>query len=298
MLSAFLVMKTRMHTLRSHFAKEKARQKKKYITFLLLSHDGTKILSFNYTKNFSYFVLILFSCMLLAFVFSLTKASFRPKEHKIAKRWERESLKIWYSKKLLKKIYKRLHSQSQQAKRFLQSLNLPSEHDNEISSIKKAIHFIWVVESNYLALPLGLPTEGFITSNYGKRASPFGVGEDFHLGYDIANGTGMPIYATADGKVIYAGGERSSGYGLHVKILHKNGIITLYGHCSELKVEEDDFVKRGQEIALTGSTGEVTGAHLHYEIRLQYNDPISPYELAINPGPFLREKPILLKEVF
>ena len=116
------------------------------------------------------------------------------------------------------------------------------------------------------------PTTGVVTSPYGLRWG----GSDFHPGIDIANDMGTPILATADGIVEYAGWN-SGGYGNMVDINHGNGIMTRYGHGSQVVVAAGQHVVRGQVIMLMGSTGFSTGPHVHYEIHVngQRVNPIS-----------------------
>ncbi|MGI5959950.1 MAG: M23 family metallopeptidase [Massiliimalia sp.] len=106
-----------------------------------------------------------------------------------------------------------------------------------------------------------------VSSPFGTREDPVTSGqEEFHKGLDIAVAEGTPVYAAAKGQVILAE-ESETGYGFHLQIKHEKGLETLYAHCSQLEVEEGDWVKAGQEIAKSGATGEVTGAHLHFEVR-------------------------------
>ena len=116
------------------------------------------------------------------------------------------------------------------------------------------------------------PTTGVVTSPYGLRWG----GSDFHPGIDIANDMGTPILATADGIVEYAGWN-SGGYGNMVDINHGNGIMTRYGHGSQVVVSTGQHVVRGQVIMLMGSTGFSTGPHVHYEVHVngQRVNPIS-----------------------
>ena len=116
------------------------------------------------------------------------------------------------------------------------------------------------------------PTTGVVTSPYGLRWG----GSDFHPGIDIANDMGTPILATADGIVEYAGWN-SGGYGNMVDINHGNGIMTRYGHGSQVVVAAGQHVVRGQVIMLMGSTGFSTGPHVHYEVHVngQRVNPIS-----------------------
>ena len=121
-------------------------------------------------------------------------------------------------------------------------------------------------------IPSIWPTTGVITSPYGLRWG----GTDFHPGVDIANDMGTPIVATADGVVEYAGWN-SGGYGNMVDINHGNGILTRYGHASQVVVSTGQQIKRGQLIAYMGSTGFSTGPHVHYEVHVNGNrvNPIS-----------------------
>lgn len=121
-------------------------------------------------------------------------------------------------------------------------------------------------------IPSIWPTTGVVTSPYGLRWG----GTDFHPGIDIANDMGTPIVATADGVVEYAGWN-SGGYGNMVDINHGNGLMTRYGHASQVVVSTGQQVKRGQLIAYMGSTGFSTGPHVHYEVHVNGNrvNPIS-----------------------
>ncbi len=121
-------------------------------------------------------------------------------------------------------------------------------------------------------IPSIWPTTGVVSSPYGLRWG----GTDFHPGMDIANDMGTPIVATADGVVEYAGWN-SGGYGNMVDINHGNGIMTRYGHASQVVVRTGEHVKRGQLIAYMGSTGFSTGPHVHYEVHVNGNrvNPIS-----------------------
>ena len=121
-------------------------------------------------------------------------------------------------------------------------------------------------------IPSIWPTTGVVSSPYGLRWG----GTDFHPGMDIANDMGTPIVATADGVVEYAGWN-SGGYGNMVDIDHGNGIMTRYGHASQVVVSTGQQVKRGQLIAYMGSTGFSTGPHVHYEVHVngQRVNPIS-----------------------
>ncbi len=134
------------------------------------------------------------------------------------------------------------------------------------------------LEDGLISIPSVQPvTNMSFTSNFGVRGNPFGGSAEFHPGVDIQCATGTPVYATADGTVDRA--ERAGGYGNLVEIDHGRGIQTRYGHLSKILVTAGQKVKRGQLIALSGSTGRSTGPHLHYEVRIDGR--------PVNPIPFL-----------
>ena len=113
--------------------------------------------------------------------------------------------------------------------------------------------YIWPVDSRY------------ITSTVGGRTSPGGVGSTNHKGTDIGRvGFTSPIYAAKAGTVIVS--QYSSSYGHYVVISHGDGNTTLYGHMSSRKVPVGQYVNQGDVIGITGSTGNSTGPHLHFEI--------------------------------
>ena len=118
----------------------------------------------------------------------------------------------------------------------------------------------------------------FNSSSYGWRIDPFNGDKAFHEGLDFSAATGTPIYAAAGGIVTAA--ERTPDYGNIVKVDHGSGLETRYAHASKLMVKVGDRVEKGQIVALVGSTGRSTGAHLHYEIRLNGN--------ALDPRKYLK----------
>ncbi len=110
------------------------------------------------------------------------------------------------------------------------------------------------------------PVSGRITSRFGGRRSPGGIGSTNHKGIDIAAPRGTPVYAADGGTVTYSGWM--SGYGYAVQIDHGGGVKTLYGHNSSLTCSVGDHVYKGQQIARVGSTGNSTGNHCHFEVRI------------------------------
>ncbi len=116
--------------------------------------------------------------------------------------------------------------------------------------------FMWPVPSNYTT----------ISSGYVQRNNPISGKAEYHSGYDIPAPAGTPVYAAADGVVITSGWV--NGYGNTVMISHGSGLVTLYGHNSSLNVSVGDTVSQGDVIAGVGSTGNSTGNHCHFEVRL------------------------------
>lgn len=110
------------------------------------------------------------------------------------------------------------------------------------------------------------PLNGVITSRYGNRNSPGGVGSTNHKGLDIAAKAGTTIKASSSGTIKFAGYK--GNYGKLVIIDCGNGVETYYAHCSKLYVEKGQQVSPGNKIAAVGSTGIATGSHLHFEIRV------------------------------
>jgi murein DD-endopeptidase MepM/ murein hydrolase activator NlpD len=113
--------------------------------------------------------------------------------------------------------------------------------------------------------PEGRPVaNGFISSYFGERADPFDGLETFHKGVDFAGTPGSPVVAVAAGVVTWAG-ERT-GYGKLVEINHGDGFATRYAHNERTLVTVGQTVKRGETVALMGSTGRSTGPHVHFEV--------------------------------
>ena len=117
------------------------------------------------------------------------------------------------------------------------------------------------------------PVPGAIVSGFGYRSNPIGGGRGFHAGLDMASPSGTPIKACRSGQVVIASGQ--GGYGNTVVIDHGGGMATLYGHQSSIAVSVGQQVVVGQVIGYVGSTGNSTGPHLHFEVRIAGN-PVDP----------------------
>jgi len=155
----------------------------------------------------------------------------------------------------------------QQIDHIRASIDLRRESQEEVRG------FLTEQSSLLSSKPGGLPAKGWLTSNFGIRNSPFSNERTMHEGIDIAARVGTPVYSTAAGIVSQA--QYENGYGKLVVIDHGYGYKTLYGHNSKLMVKVGQRVKRGDLIAASGNTGSSTGAHVHYEVRLN-GVPLNP----------------------
>lgn len=133
--------------------------------------------------------------------------------------------------------------------------------------------------------PSILPTAGYLSSGFGLRVSPFSRSNEkgegpvgFHSGLDITNSLGTPIQATADGVVVEAGWKDQ--YGNCVVLRHSEELETLYAHMSHLEVRPGQRIPRGHILGEMGQSGQATGVHLHYEVRLRGR--------PVDPKPYLR----------
>ncbi|MBX6350875.1 MAG: M23 family metallopeptidase [Clostridia bacterium] len=119
-----------------------------------------------------------------------------------------------------------------------------------------------IVEAEHY--PDAWPVLGRVTSRFGERHSPFDWGIESHEGIDIAAPYGTAIHAAAAGVVIEAGWV--AGFGRAVKIDHGNGLVTLYGHQSRVRVHVGETVRKGEVIGYIGTSGLSTGPHLHFGV--------------------------------
>jgi murein DD-endopeptidase MepM/ murein hydrolase activator NlpD len=126
--------------------------------------------------------------------------------------------------------------------------------------------FIWPEPKAQISQPFG-PSQLALEP-------PYGGYKHFHTGVDLVEPFGSPVYAADDGVVALVGSS-SSGYGRYVVIAHSGGLDTLYGHLSTTLVKVGQLVNQGQTIGLEGSTGNSTGPHLHFELRIK-QQPVDP----------------------
>lgn len=129
------------------------------------------------------------------------------------------------------------------------------------------------------ATPAIRPADGWTTSRFGYRTSPFTGKKEFHKGVDIANRAGSAVLATASGVVAHVGEKGAMGNVLVVD--HGHGLVTRYAHLHDTLKQPGDTVNRGETIARMGNSGRSTGPHLHYEVLLN-GVPVNPDHYILN----------------
>ena len=135
---------------------------------------------------------------------------------------------------------------------------------NTIGKVTVIQEYLKKQKDAFMTTPKGWPVSGRITSPFGNRENPKHGGSEFHSGMDIAVSPGTPVRSTADGIVSFSGW--SAGNGNLVVVEHGSGFSTFYAHNSSNAVSVGKKVRRDTIIAYTGSTGNSTGPHLHYEV--------------------------------
>jgi len=154
------------------------------------------------------------------------------------------------------------HASLKQRERFETLLKYFEEHRNLLAST-----------------PAIRPTQGWTTSGFGYRISPFTGLREFHKGLDIATRKGSPIIVTADGTITYVG--KKGFFGKMIVVDHGHGMVTRYAHIDKALIKIGDAVMRGDSIALVGTSGRTTGPHLHYEVHLN-GMPVNPNRYILN----------------
>ncbi len=176
---------------------------------------------------------------------------------------------------------------SQKTASFHRPYNNNPSSDSLIVHIKKLDKKSYLVQQDIYAMlrflytkrdilnstPSIMPVKGWISSRFGYRQYPFTGEVSLHEGIDIAALPGTPVYAPADGEVVFAGYK--SGYGNVVIMDHGWRLSTLYGHLSEIMVSVRQKVVRKEVLGVTGNTGHSSGPHLHYEVRIA-GVPVDP----------------------
>ncbi|MGB5218983.1 MAG: peptidoglycan DD-metalloendopeptidase family protein [Smithella sp.] len=145
-------------------------------------------------------------------------------------------------------------------------------------SFQELLAFLNEQKSVLASTPSLWPVEGWVTSEFGSRKSPFGAGTEFHKGLDISTRFGKEIIAPADGLVVKSGFEQRDGN--YVRMEHGHGFETAYLHLSRIVAKQGMRVKRGEIIGYVGDTGRSTGPHLHYAVSVN--------GVAVDPERFVR----------
>ncbi len=144
---------------------------------------------------------------------------------------------------------------------------MKNEFDKNNNNSTSSFGFGWPVSNNRIG------------TGYGVSGKYWSSG--YHTGVDFPVGSGTPVYAVGDGQVFDTG--YNSAYGNYVEIYHGNNVYSFYAHASKVNVSKGQKVTKGQQIMLSGATGNVTGAHLHFEIR----SPGYGYSSCVNPMNYL-----------
>ena len=144
------------------------------------------------------------------------------------------------------------------------------------SLVATGIAAVFIRRNRNQANKLLKPVNGRITSEFGNRINPINSQPEFHNGIDIAASEGTPIVAPADGRVTSL--FNNSTGGKQLVISHDNGFVTGYAHLSKYAVKMSDKVYQGDVIAYVGSTGQVTGPHLHFTLKDAKGNYLNPVD--------------------
>jgi murein DD-endopeptidase MepM/ murein hydrolase activator NlpD len=150
---------------------------------------------------------------------------------------------------------------------------LKEEANEREKSFNELMVFLREQKSILASTPSLWPVQGWVTSNFGARRSPFRSGVEFHKGVDISTRYGKAIVAPADGLVVKSGYEPADGN--TIRIEHGHGFSTAYLHLSKIAARQGERIKKGEVIGYVGDSGRSTGPHLHYSVFVN-NVPINP----------------------
>lgn len=156
---------------------------------------------------------------------------------------------------------------------------LNKDANDREKSFSELLAFLHEKKSILAATPSLWPVQGWVTSEFGVRQSPFRTGVEFHKGLDIATRFGKEIVAPADGLVIVSAYDQQDGN--FIKIDHGRSVATGFAHLSKRAVKEGMRVKKGDIIGYVGDTGRSTGPHLHYSVFVN-NVPVNPKKYLKN----------------
>ncbi len=173
-----------------------------------------------------------------------------------------------------------------------ESINVGEKNEDLLDHTSLRFQILEDIKDAIIYVPLKPPMQYYyVSSPYGFRIHPKSKRKQMHHGIDMAGTWQEEVRAPADGYVSFSG--RNGSFGKTIKIVHKHGVTTLYGHLHKLNVKKGANVTEGQVIGKMGSTGRAVGAHLHYEIKIN-GKSINPYNF-ISLGRELLSSSILKK---
>ena len=179
--------------------------------------------------------------------------------------------KIVYSVKLQNKFYRESRITIQNQNLVTPPKSMQERISKEYSRGQAAINTFTNFQS--LKKNMGLPVDGIISSEFGVRRFINGLPRNRHIGLDIAAAEGTAVYSPSKGKVILTGDFFYKGNVIYLD--HGNGLISSFSHLNSISVEQDQIIQTGDILGYVGSTGRVTGPHLHWEVSLM-GVPINP----------------------
>ena len=173
----------------------------------------------------------------------------------------------------------------QQKAAAAQIINIANKHGQSVKSVEPAQRVD--VHDRLIAI---WPVLGYsrLSSQFGKRKHPLRNSMVMHSGIDLAAPRGTPVLAVSAGTVTFAGWR--NGYGRTIEVLHDDGWMTRYAHAQKISVKKGDQVLQGQLIAQVGSSGDVTGPHLHLEV-WKDDRPINPLSLYPEGYAYVMQRP-------
>jgi len=263
-------------------------------------HDENGVRQFNVHKLVKKAIIYLVSLIAIFTIFGTgsilylnsTLKNIEVKRTKLEKKYEQASENLHTMEKNLQKKRDELDELSNS---LLEIENLIGISSDENSTLQERVNTTKLTSEEmavmFKFIPNGSPVAyNGITSKFGYRMHPTLHRREFHPGTDLKAKMNTPVYATADGIVEWAAFHKKSGYGRLIIIEHNYGFKTYFGHLHKIVVKPGHFVKKGDLIAYTGSSGLSSGPHIHYEIRYMGR--------AVNPYWFIKWNVKNYKEIF
>lgn len=206
------------------------------------------------------------------------KAKLDPKEFSLDEKPARGGLELDESGQPVSSLQENTRSSSEELLEAFQLAETGIERQKGmIATLEQILEGMSLEEE---VLPSGRPVRsGYVSSEFGFRRDPFSGRKRLHKGIDYAGPRGTEIYAVGGGVVAFVG--RKSGYGNVVEVDHGDELVSRYAHLNKSKVKEGEVVKKGELVALMGSTGRSTGPHLHLEV-LKNGEQVNPRDYLID----------------